>query len=412
MKKLLTIACLSLSACSFSQTFSRQQYKDDFEYFWATVRDNYSYWDKKQTDWEKVKNIYQPIADTISTKESFIALLEKMFYEIYDHHASLTTNTVISQRLVPSGTDIWAEYVNGKPIILEVRPGFGAAKAGLRKDMELTAFDDVPIEKALQFFLPKCLNKPDLEAKNCALRVLLAGNHSQKRKITVSYHNKEINFFPDETYNFLEAKSDKPEIESKVLTENIGYILINNSLGDDHLIQLFDSVLINLKNTKALILDLRNTPSGGNTTVARAILGRFITREGFYQKHELTSEEKESGIKRSWVEIVSPRKPVYKNLVVVLVDHWTGSVSEGIAVGFDALKRGKLIGTKMAGLNGANYSFNMPNTGIRFSFPSEKLFHVRGTPREFFTPPILIDAKNKKVGEDYILSAALKYLKQ
>src|SRR5215467_4657761 len=147
MKKLLVIACLSFSMCSFSQTFSHPQYKEDFEYFWTTIRDNYSYWDKKKTDWEKVKNTYQPIVDTVTTKESFIALLEKVFYEIYDHHASLNTNTDVSQRLVPSGTDIWAAYINDKPIILEVRPGFGAEKVGLQKGMELTAFNDVPIEK-------------------------------------------------------------------------------------------------------------------------------------------------------------------------------------------------------------------------------------------------------------------------
>ena len=87
-------------------------------------------------------------------------------------------------------------------------------------------------------------------------------------------------------------------------------------------------------------------------------MGRFITKEGFYQKHVLTAEERESGIKRSWVEIVSPKNPTYKNPLVILVDHWTGSVSEGIAIGFDALKRATIIGTRMAALNGAIYSFS------------------------------------------------------
>jgi len=402
--------CLLLCQIAFSQSFSTQQYKADFEYFWTTIHDNYSYWDKKQTNWNKVKTIYAQLVDTVTTRASFVSILEKVFYEIYDHHASLNTNTPESQRLVPSGTDVWAEYVNGKPTIREVKHGSGAEEVGIRAGMQLISFNDVPIENAVESFLSKSLNKPDIEAKNYALRVLLAGKHSQNRKITVVDQNQTKDFFPDQPVNLLEQHKESRELEFKVVDGNIGYILINNSLGDNSLIHVFDSAIAALQNTKALIIDLRNTPSGGNTSVARAILGRFIDKEGFYQKHELTSEQMETGIKRSWVEIVSPRKPVYQKPLIVLVDHWTGSVAEGIAIGFDALKRATIIGTKMAGLNGAVYSFAMPNTGIGFSFPAEKLFHVNGTPRENFRPAMEVNVTKKGTDEDLILRQALKFI--
>jgi carboxyl-terminal processing protease len=251
---------------------------------------------------------------------------------------------------------------------------------------------------------------PDTEARNYALRLLLAGDHSTERKITLKIGGRLKDFYPDKPVNYLELKQKKPEIEFRVLKGNIGYILINNSLGDDDLIPLFDSALTALNNTPALILDMRNTPSGGNTTVARAIMGRFITHEGFYQKHELTSEEKESGIKRSWVEIVSPRKATYTKPLVILVDHWTGSVGEGIVIGFDALRPTMIVGTRMAGLNGAVYSFTMPNTGIGFSFPAEKLFHINGLPRENFHPDKEIDLSKNNTGKDVILEEGLKYI--
>ena len=406
----LVNGCVLLCQIVFSQSFTTQQFKADFEYFWTTIHDNYCYWDKKQTDWNTVKTIYEPLVDTVTARASFVGILEKAFYEIYDHHASLNTNTNESQRLVPSGTDLWAEYVNGKPTVTEVKQGSGAERAGIVAGMQLTSFNDVPIEKALQSFLPKTLKKPDIEAKNYALRVLLAGKHSENRKVTVINQNQTKDFFPDQPVNLLEPHTHGREFEFKILQGNIGYILINNSLGDNRLIDVFDSAMTALQRTKALIIDLRNTPSGGNTSIARAILGRFITKDGFYQKHELPSEEKETGIKRSWVEIVSPRKPVYERPLMVLVDHWTGSVGEGIAIGFDALKRATIIGTNMAGLNGAVYSFTMPNTGIGFSFPSEKLFHVNGTPRENFKPTIEVNLKNKKNDEDFILEQALKFI--
>ena len=217
-----------------------------------------------------------------------------------------------------------------------------------------------------------------------------------------------MNFNPD-SFGPIDDYHYNALLQSSVIISGIGYIRINNSLGDNDLIPQFDSVLNTLMSTQALVLDLRETPGGGNTTVARAILGRFITKDGFYQMHEIPSEERTYGVKRSWQEIVSPRLNPYTKPLVVLVNHWTGSVGEGIAIGFDALKRATVIGTRMAGLNGANYSFRLPHTGIGFSFPAEKLFHVRGTPREAFVPPV--EVKPSSSDRDEILERALEYLR-
>jgi hypothetical protein len=413
MKALLFLCLFGIAATpATAQKTTPQQFREDYTYFWQTIKHNYSYWDKKATDWNRVQELYKAGLDTITTRRSFVSLLEQTFYELYDHHASLNTNTPESQRLVPSGADMWAEYVNGKAMITEVRRNYGAWKVGIQSGMQVIAFNDVPIEKAIEPFLPKSLHSNDVEAKNYALRTLLAGQHSKERKITVLfgtlYTGKPMDFYPD-SFGPINDYHFNDYIKTNKLEGGIGYLRINNSLGNNDLIPLFDSVLNTLMNTSALILDLRETPGGGNTTVARAILGRFITKEGFYQAHELTAEEQAYGIKRSWNEIVSPRKNPYTKPLVVLVNHWTGSVGEGIAIGFDALKRATIIGTRMAGLNGANYSYQMPNTKIGFSFPAEKLFHVGGTPRESFVPPELV--KPTASNRDEILDRALQHLK-
>jgi len=411
MKKIfLLFILLPFFSVLSAQDISKQQYKEDFEYFWTTINNYYSYFDKKQTDWDKVKLIYSPLVDTITSKSNFVLLLETIFHELYDHHASLSTNTAESHRLVPSGTDIWAEYVNNRPTIVEVRNGFGAENSGLKPGMQIVAFNDMVIEDAIRILLPKALKKPDIEAKNYALRVLLAGKHSELKKITITSQNRQQDYYPDQPVNLLKEHTYKGAIESRIIRKNIGYIRINNRLGDNSIIPVFDSVLTSLANTRGLILDLRETPGGGNTTVARSILGRFISKEGFYQKHELIAELREFGVKRSWTEIVSPKKPVYAKPLVVIANHWTGSVGEGIVIGFDALKRGTIIGTPMAGLNGANYSFTMPHTGIGFSFPAEKLFQVNGRPREIFKPHILVDMTGPASSKDKILEEAVRFL--
>ncbi len=176
------------------------------------------------------------------------------------------------------------------------------------------------------------------------MRLLLAGDHSTIRVITLKNKNGVKDYYPDREGMMLENIKYGEMVESKIIN-NIGYIRVSNFLFDNTIIPKFDSVLNKMMHTKALILDMRETPSGGNTSVARAILGRFIKSDHFYQKHEYYAEEKETGIKRSWEEIVSPRGITYTKPLVILADHWTGSIAEGITIGFDGMKRATVIGT-------------------------------------------------------------------
>lgn len=415
MKLKLTILILLTSLCAQAQnqTFTTAQYRGDFDLFWKSIDEDYCYFNKKQTNWAKVKDIYSPRVDTISSRAAFVSVLEDALYEIYDHHAGLNTNNMNSRRLVPSGTDIWAEYVNGKPTIIQTRSGYGAEKAGIAAGMEVIAIDGMPVDKAMANYVGKSLKTQDNEAKCFALRLALAGDHLHPRKITLKQNGQVKDYFPDANGMQLDNIRFATRIESKI-TNGIGYIKINDCLWNNDLIGDFDSVMQLMNTTKSLIIDLRETPSGGNTTVARAILGWFTSKEQFYQKHELYAEEKQTGIKRSWVEIVSPRPgKYYSKPLVILADHFTGSIAEGITIGFSATTKAKIIGTPLARLCGATYPYELPNTHIHYSFPVERLYHVNGTPREEFVPDIVIDYTKIPVADrDVALDTAMDVLQQ
>ncbi|MCO5946414.1 S41 family peptidase [Mucilaginibacter flavidus] len=408
MKKLVLIALLFSTITASAQTNNPSAYRKDFDYLWNTIDSNYCYFNKKPIDWNKVKTIYAPQIDTVTTRNSFVTIIEQVLNELYDHHISPGTNTDLSRRLVPTGADIWAEFHSGRAIVTEVRKGFGAEKVGITAGMEVVAVNGVPVNQAL---LPFLAHTADIEAKNYALRLLLAGDHVTKRVISLKNNDGVKDYYPDKDELMLEHVKYQEMVESKIIGE-VGYIKVNNFLFDNSIIAKFDSVLNKLLQTKALIIDMRETPSGGNTSVARAILGRFITAEHFYQKHEYYAEEKETGIKRSWEEIVSPRGITYTKPLVILADHWTGSIAEGITIGFDGMKRATVIGTTLARLNGSVESFRMPNTKIGFNIPTERLYHVSGLPRELYKPTIVADVTKQKpgAGGDVILNRALAFL--
>ena len=97
----------------------------------------------------------------------------------------------------------------------------------------------------------------------------------------------------------------------------MGIIRFNNSLGREDTITAFTSALQSLLDTRALLIDLRNTPSGGTTTVARGVLGRFVGRERPYQVHVVLAR-RGARVPRA-VEYVLPiLPPFYRGRVIVL----------------------------------------------------------------------------------------------
>ncbi len=92
------------------QSFSPEQFASDFDYLWLSLRDKYVYFDNKETDWSRVRELYRPKLAAVRTRSDFVSLLEQIFDELYDNHTSLNTNLQPSPRLVPTGLDVWAEW--------------------------------------------------------------------------------------------------------------------------------------------------------------------------------------------------------------------------------------------------------------------------------------------------------------
>lgn len=362
---------------------AQNKYQQDFDEFWNDINQNYAYLDRQGIDWKKVKEIYKPKVEKISNNYEFIEFLESVLNELYNGHSSLNTNLKSSNKLIPSGQDLFVEKKGEKYYITDVRPGSGAELSGLKAGMEVVSFKNREIDEQLKKFLPKYTQPHNPAMHRYALDMLFAGTHDVKREIIVSSNGKTAKFFPDD----FAAHSPTRLLESRIINQTTAYIKINNSLGDVNLIKEFDAALDGFMNRRNLVIDLTVTPSGGNTTVARAIMGRFVNRQLPYQVHEF--DEKEYQTKRHWVEYVTPRKSIYPGKVYILVGHWTGSMGEGMAIGFDGMKRAEIIGTKMAGLLGAISNFQMPGTKIGYQFPTERLYHINGTPREDFRPKVL-----------------------
>ena len=384
------------------------EFQQDFEFATKAIAEEYAYFDAKATRWAEVPGLYAEQLRNVKTRNDFVALLEQVVDEIYDPHAQLNTNLPNSDRLVPSGTDLWAEWREAGATITQVRERSDAERVGIRAGSVIVAIDGVAIADAVEARLGRSYAHTDQGARDWALRSVLAGRHNAKRVLQVRTGDttRAVELpAPDQSWR------GDALLESSEIRPGVGYIRINDSLGEDALVAEFDRALGMLKQTRGLIIDLRNTASGGNSSVARRIIGRFVQRELPYQKHVLPSEEHETGVRRSWLELVSKRGEfVYTRPVYVLVNRWTGSMGEGIAIGFDATRAGTVVGTPMAQLLGATTHISLPKSGIGINLPFEKLYHVGGKPREDYAPPVAVDVTKATANQDPFVEAALRAL--
>ena len=340
----------------------------------------YVYYPEKEVDVECIREKYKARIPELKNKADVILFFEYVLNEFYDSHISLSTNLRESYRL---WSPLYVELTGGKAIIRDV---WQTQLSNLDQDIleaEILSFNGVDFNEAIESFPSLCQDKTSTQVRAWIANKIVSGKYSEPRILGLRLTNGERVDFDLDSLKFNE---DSGLLTTRV-ENGIAIIRLNNSLGNNQLISEFDKALDGLMDTEGIILDLRNTNSGGNTYVAKGIMSRFIDKELPYQKHEYTEQfDGQPAVVRSWFELVSPRGKQYTKPVVVLVGRWTGSMGEGMAIGLDAMNRAPIVGTEMKRLAGSDFDFTFKHQDFRFKIILEKLYHINGTPREEFLP--------------------------
>ncbi|HEU4705132.1 MAG TPA: S41 family peptidase, partial [Sphingomicrobium sp.] len=269
-----------------------------------------------------------------------------------------------------------------------------AQAAGIRAGDRLVAVDGIDTASAVAAFWADLGASGGGERDGHAARLLASGRRDRVRHIIVQRGTGQTGAAKPRSLRLPSLYSLPSAGRPPVTVETVRgehRIRFNDSLGDTATIAAFDSAMAAAPRDRRLVIDLTDTPGGGNTTVARAVMGWFVTRPTFYQMHRLPAEERRFGVARQWVEQVLPRAGKYhRGPVTVRVGRWTASMGEGLAIGFDAIGA-RVEGSRMAGLLGAVHDHRLERSGQLLKLPTERLYSVGGLPREDFVPKRQID---------------------
>jgi carboxyl-terminal processing protease len=355
----------------------------------AAIARNYAYLDKLPGGQIPQSDVLTSERLAVDDARSLLAYAERRIASLADHHAITGSSFGDSWALVPTYADLWIVRRDGHFIIDAVREDSPAAQAGVTAGDILVSVDGVPFAQAVsQFWGDLGLTQTPIRAEYAA-RVLAAGKRDRVRRIGVQNRAGQVSELALPSLYDQQA----PAVPPISICHNAGSTVIrfNNSLGDDAAIVAFDQAMRAVPPGHTLFLDLRDTPSGGNTTVARGIMGWFVKESHAYQIHNRPAEERETGIARQWVEQVLPREGMYRSsLPTVLVGRWTGSMGEGLAIGFASMGA-RVRGSRMAGLLGSIEDVRVGQTDLFVKLPTERLLTALGQPREEFVPEPLSD---------------------
>lgn len=368
---------------------------EDFEQLWSFVEAEYPFFTHKSTDWQRVRVEGLAAAQAASDELAFLHVLEWTLDQLYDPHCMLGTNADDSWRPVPG--DLWVEQVDDRVLVTAVQRGSPAETAGVRIGQVVTAIDGRSIEEAIALRYPSTL-EPGVEAAEAwALLSAAAGTHAGPHAITVETPTGT------QTLSWPSGQDPLPPVRSHELAPGVGYIAIS-SFTSPEIVDAFDDALEEFRNHDALVLDVRSN-RGGDTAVARPIMGRFVDSRTPYAK---MARRQGPTLGPTWDEFVEPRGPwTFEGEVVVVVDRLSISMAEGFAMGMRGMGRAKIVGTQMAGLGAAIGRVNLPHLQITAQISTEPVYAVSGQPRWELRPDVVVGVTDIADDPDPFLATAL-----
>jgi carboxyl-terminal processing protease len=371
--------------------------------FEKLLHEQYGYFDRPGIDGDAILSAFAARAKAARSDKEFVDTLQLVSYNFADPHFVVGPFDAEDWTTIPTSSDLFGTYDGTTFRIDETRSGGDAFVKGIRPGMTVLRIDGRAPRAAVENVTGRPFATLSPEQIGFALNVALAGRHRRPRTLEVATGRQR------RTVALAATSEQAKRIQAGPLVSverqgMLGIIRINNSLGNQETIGQFAQGLATLADTTALLIDLRDTPSGGNTSVARGIMGHFVDHDRPYQMHVIPYESHVLGPTRKFVEYVAPYGTRYAGKVYVAGGHWTGSMGEGLMIGFDALGA-TTVGSELAHLLGGLSNETIDGSAARIDIGTEQLFTVTGLPREAYRPQLYIPHAEQDPQHDPVLLA-------
>ncbi|MCR9248720.1 MAG: S41 family peptidase, partial [bacterium] len=354
----------------------------------------------------------------------YYRVLQRLVARLDDAH----TNVYLPRALgaMERTPGLTTRLIEDRVIVVRVDGG-GAADAGVKIGMEITAVDGIAVKAyAAEHVAPfVCASSPQDRISRTYGSQLLRGPLRERVRLKVrdtGGSESELEVPRESRMAVGMRRFSQPAFRFEVLADNLGYVRLD-SFGSEKVREQFAAAFEKIRATDALVIDLRHN-GGGNSRVGWEIMAH-LTKEPFATLRWHTLQYRPT--MRAW-----GRQPVtryargpsrfaydavaiYDRPVAMLIGPRTFSAAEDMAAVFDQLDRGPLIGEATGGSSGQPLMFDLPGGG-RARVCTKHDYYADGT--EFIGVGIRPDLVVKptiadvRAGVDTVLQAAIRRLQE
>lgn len=373
--------------------------------YWNIVEYFFPYKYQTDTNWDEIlKTMIPKFLNPIDETDFHLSILE-LIVSIDDSHGGFAptdkTNAFFGYYWIPAKFKL----INGKAIIT----GFYNKKIAKIDDLKIgdiiTKVNNQEVETIFKQ-KEKYINGSNISRKKANAYYSIFNGSSDSVRIEFIRNDKAFNktikryLFKDFNYNW------KKESEKyKILDGNIGYV----NMGEIKIKNVSD-IMENLKDTKAIIFDIRNYPKGTLYSIVNYITS---TRNDFYKVTYPDLNYPGKFIWRNGSQCGKNGELKYKGKVVLLVNEKSQSHSEFTTMCLQTGDNVITIGSQTSGADG-NVSriemvggFKTAISGIGIFYPDNTETQRKGVKIDIEIKPTIQGIIN---GKDEVLEKAIKYI--
>jgi C-terminal processing protease CtpA/Prc len=405
--------------------------------FWKEASYNFAYFDQvPKLDFDSAYREYIPKVLATKTTYDYYRELMKFNALLHDGHTNIYLPKGLSSKHVdwPALSIIEA---NQQAVVTKVKKEL---QTEIPLGSTIVSVEGINLETHLKTnIMPYIASSTEHILWNDGVRNTLRGTPDSKVNFTIK---TPLGEFKDLTLtrNARHKKIDKVSLklpksngdlfEFKWLDRKIAYIALNG-FHDEKILQDFQGIYDEVKQSKGLIIDLRFN-GGGNSSIAAEILSHFtnINLEGSIwktKKHiaafkawgnyseKYKSYTQDNAWESGTMESLKAKENSHIVPTYVLIGRHTASAAEDFLIYADKLKHFTTVGEKTYGSTGQPIFFDLPGGGSfrictkRDTYPDGREFVGYG-----ITPQVIIDRmpEHLRSEKDIVLLSSIKKLKE
>ena len=383
--------------------------------YWNVINNFFPYKNLIGDSWETVLPRYIVKFESNKDVTDYQLTVREMVAEMKDSHGGARNTNAAGEKFGTFQPAVFIGYVEEKSVVTKVLDDKLPIKVG---DVVLSV-DDEPVEKRREYLgryiassTPQWLERLVhfrllLGAKDSVAKLRVRGSDKQVREVSLP---RSMSIMDPK----LAATLERTTPMMQVLPSGFGYVdLARLPAGE------VDKMFETIKNTPAVIFDMRGYPKGTAWPIAprltekKNVVAALFSRPLLNATSLSDSDYAESSSYSFSQKIPERKGDVYKGKVVMLINDAAISQSEHTCLFFESATDVTFIGTPTAGANG-DVTFMVLPGNIQVSFTGHNVRHADGRQlqRVGIQPTIKVAPTIRGLieGRDEVLERAVKYL--